>query len=160
MSFDKGMKLVTRADDVTAQNNLAHIENRASGVRDYFISDLTLTGGTPANTSDNATKCYNELAIRKNSIFSGNFNILDSVMPSWKSGQTLRINLASRGLGAGSGNDIYVTITKVTWNFLGGNEIKYTIEFDSQVYRLHLFLIKILNQSRTPNLETETFVNI
>lgn len=160
MTCNKAVPLITQSDDAAYQLDLCYLTSSHKGISESLIDGQSLLGGNPANTTDNATLNYRELALRKEPVISGSFDVLDSSAKAWESGQTLHVNLNSRNYGSTAGNDFYATITKVTWYFLGGNKIKYTIEFDSAVYTLTNTLKKLVQSSSRTFTTVEKLVTI
>ncbi|MDD5531133.1 MAG: hypothetical protein PHX21_14030, partial [bacterium] len=140
LTYDIDKALITMQEDTAAQTAIKNFEGTQNGIHEFLISDSNLVG-----IDDNTLRSTTELTMRKSAIFSGDFKCLYSVLSGWQSGQTLPISLTSRGFA--SPNNINVIITKVTWTFMGGNEIEYTIEFSSQVYLLLTLFSKLIDST-------------
>lgn len=127
--------LVVMVEDVSSQNLIKAIEGGSSkGIIQDVIVDDEITDLETARDRGKA-----ELLKYKDSLVTGSF---ETFTAGFRSGQRLHIDLTDRNI------DQYFLIRKVTAEMVGGNQIKYTVEFATLLLGLNQLLMKLLDESK------------
>lgn len=146
MTYYYEIPLVAMVEDITSQNLIKAIEGGSyDGIIEDVIVDDTITEIVVAQDRGKA-----ELLKYANSLVTGSFETFTS---GFRSGQRLHIHLTDRNL------DHYFLIQKVTTEMIGGNQLKYTVEFATLLFGLNQLLMKLLDESRKTDIKENEVLN-